>query len=241
MRRNDSPYLYHGSETFRVYAKSGILDSDDVAASLVSGNVAGKVTPAAAVNLAMSPVIDVKLLSDGLPAEDSVVVPGKESVLRVAARVADQECDMTVAAGQAASAKLDLARLAVATASSTEEGYSPGGAIDGVADGYPNDKKNEWSSSHQTEGATLTLTWTSDQTISRVALYDRPNDVDQVLGGQLVFSDGSAVPFGELPNDGKIPAIVTFAPKQVRWMRVEIGKVKPGTKNAGLGEIAVFK
>jgi hypothetical protein len=189
----------------------------------------------------VAPVIDVKSLGEGLPEEDSVVVPGKESVLRIAARVAGQECDMTTAAGQVAPTELDLARSATATASSSEDGYSPGGAIDGVADGYPNDKQHEWSSNHQTEGATLTLTWKNDQTISRVALYDRPNDVDQVLGGQVVFSDGSTVPFGELPNDGKTPAIIKFGSKQVRWLRVEVTKVKPGTKNAGLGEIAAFK
>jgi alpha-glucosidase (family GH31 glycosyl hydrolase) len=241
VRRNDSPYLYHGLETFRVYVEPGILDSDAVTASLVSGSVAGKVTPETAVNLAVAPVIDVKSLGEGLPEEDSVVVPGKESVLRIAARVAGQECDMTTAAGQVAPTELDLARSATATASSSEDGYSPGGAIDGVADGYPNDKQHEWSSNHQTEGATLTLTWKNDQTISRVALYDRPNDVDQVLGGQVVFSDGSTVPFGELPNDGKTPAIIKFGSKQVRWLRVEVTKVKPGTKNAGLGEIAAFK
>jgi alpha-glucosidase (family GH31 glycosyl hydrolase) len=241
MRRNDSPYLYHGSETFRVFVEPGILDSEDVTASLVSASVAGKITPGVAVNLAGGSVIDVKSLSDELPEEDSVVIPGRGSLLRVAARVAGQECDMTVAAGQAASAKLDLARSATVTASSTEDGYSPAGAIDGVADGYPNDKQHEWSSNHQAEGATLTLTWKSDQTISRVALYDRPNDADQVLGGQLVFSDGSAMPFGELANDGKTPTVVSFTSRQVRWLRVEISKVKPGTKNAGLGEIAAFK
>jgi len=241
MRRNDSPYLYHGSETFRVYAEPGILDSDNVIASLVSGSAAATAGPATAVNLAATPAIDVKSLSDGLPEEDSVVVPGSESLLRIRVKVAGQECDMTTAAGLAAPANLDLARSATATASSTEDGYSPASAVDGIADGYPNDKHHEWSSNHQTEGATLTLTWTSDQTISRLALYDRPNDVDQVLSGQVVFSDGSTASFGELPNDGKTPAIINFAPKQIRWLRLEITKVKPGTKNAGLAEIAAFK
>ncbi len=69
----------------------------------------------------------------------------------------------------------------------------------------------------------------------------RPNDADQVPGGQLVFSDGSTAAFGELANDGKMPTTVAFAAKQVRWMRVEIGKVSATTKNAGLAEIAVFK
>ena len=239
--RNDSPYLYHGTESYRVYTVPGILDSDNVVASLRSGSVPGKGTAGAPINLDATPEVNVKALSEGLPEDDEVIVPGRGSVLQIAAQVGGRECDMTIPASVSALSKLDLAREATATASSTEQGYSAAGAIDGVADGYPGDKKCEWSSDHETVGANITLTWTSDQTISRVALYDRPNDVDQVLGGQLVFSDGSTAAFGELANDGKTPTTITFAPKQVRWMRVEIGKVSATTKNAGLAEIAVFK
>jgi hypothetical protein len=77
--------------------------------------------------------------------------------------------------------------------------------------------------------------------MSRVLLFDRPNLTDQVLAGRIVFSDGSAVPFGELPNDGKTGLEVRFKSRTVRWLRVEITQVSAGTQSAGLAEIAVFR
>lgn len=90
-------------------------------------------------------------------------------------------------------------------------------------------------------GGGITLTWDSDQTVGHVLLYDRPNQDDQVLGGRIVFSDGGVVPFGELPNDGKTPVSLSFQPRLIRWLRLEITEVSASTQNAGIAEIGVFR
>jgi clan AA aspartic protease (TIGR02281 family) len=132
----------------------------------------------------------------------------------------------------------DLARRATATASSTEDGYDPRGAIDGVIGGSPKSQQNEWACGQQT--GSITLTWPDQLIISSVKLWDRVNNVDHILSGQLVFDDGSTVPFSELPQDGT-PLAVRFRPKYVRWMRVEILTVSPNSNNPGFAEIAAFR
>jgi hypothetical protein len=61
-----------------------------------------------------------------------------------------------------------------------------------------------------------------------------------VVSGTLTFSDGSSVPVGKLQNDGQAGTVVTFPPRTVRWVQFTVGAVRPGTENAGLGEIEVF-
>ena len=134
----------------------------------------------------------------------------------------------------------NIARTAHVTASGAEDGYSAEGAVDGIAGGFPNDKSSEWSSRSKV-GATLTLTWDTPQTVDYVALYDRPNTHDQVTSGTLTFSDGSSLPFGALPDDGKTPLDLHFPAKTITALTLQITGVKPGTDNAGLSEIAVFQ
>ena len=134
----------------------------------------------------------------------------------------------------------NVARMAHVTANGAEDGYTAEGAVDGVAGGYPDDKANEWSAGSKA-GAFLTLTWDTPQTIDHVALYDRPNTNDQVTAGVLTFSDGSTLPFGTLPDDGKTPLDVRFSPKAVTSLTFKVTAVKPSTENAGLSEIAVYK
>lgn len=112
------------------------------------------------------------------------------------------------------------------------------GAIDGVIAGYPKSPQNEWACGQQT--GSITLTWPEQLIVSSVKLWDRVNGVDHILTGQLVFDDGSVVPFGELPRDS-VPLTVPFRPKYVRWMRVEILTVSPDTQHAGFAEIAAFR
>jgi clan AA aspartic protease (TIGR02281 family) len=132
----------------------------------------------------------------------------------------------------------DLARRAAVTASSTEDGYDPSGAIDGVIGGSPASAKNEWACGQQT--GSITLTWQDQIVISSVKLWDRLDKSNHILTGQLVFDDGTIVPFGELPTDGT-PLGVRFRPKFVAWMRVEILTVSPSTTNPGFAEIAAFR
>jgi len=135
----------------------------------------------------------------------------------------------------------NIAYYAQVTASSTHPDYDLESLIDGVVDGYPGDISKEWTSFAEKDTAMVRLTWVSPQKIDKVWLFDRPNSLDQVKNGMLVFSDGSTVEFGQLPDDAKTGLEVTFEPKEVKWMVVIISETKPSTLNIGLSELAVFK
>src|SRR5207237_3324921 len=76
-------------------------------------------------------------------------------------------------------------------------------AIDGVIDGYPGDSTREWATLGQLAGAWIQLKWSSPVSVSKVILYDRPNLTDNVKSGTLLFSDGTSLSVGQLPNDAK--------------------------------------
>ena len=132
----------------------------------------------------------------------------------------------------------DLARLATATASSTQDGSSPHGAIDGIVAGAPDSPHSEWACD-QPSGS-ITLTWDQPVTVSSAKLWDRVDGTDHIVSGQMVFNDGTTVPFGELPTDGN-PLILNFTPKMVRWIRFEILSVSSGTDHPGFAEISLFQ
>ena len=67
-------------------------------------------------------------------------------------------------------------------------------------------------------------------------LYDRPNLDDQILGGTLLFSDGSSIQVGALPNDGS-PLSINFTARNVSWVKF---RVDQATGWIGLSEIEVF-
>ena len=240
-KHNDSPTLFNGNETYRAYVPRGILDSEDATIALVSAAVPDKCTPAWSIKLVDGAAIDPANMSYLLPPEDSVVVPGKAPMLQLEVAVHGQKRLIAFPAPSIARSDSDLARHATVTASSTEKGYRPAGVIDGVADGFPGDKRYEWASDGKQANASITLTWAQPQSISKVSLFDRPNPDDQVTSGQLIFDDGSKVSFGELANDGKTATTVSFPAKNVLWMRAEITGVSPTTKSAGFSEIAAFK
>ena len=186
--RNDSPTLYDGHESLRVYVPPGhVLARNEAVAGVICGSPADMLKISQPVKLTDGSTIDLKPFADLLPIEQSITVPGNVATIVFAANLRGQTVELKVPAEIAAHPEADLARSAKATASSSETGYSPAGAIDGVADGYPNDKRHEWSSNHETENAAITLTWKSPQNISHVVLYDRPNLDDQILAGQIVF------------------------------------------------------
>src|SRR5215813_9397069 len=74
-------------------------------------------------------------------------------------------------------------------------------AIDGVIDGWPGVYQREWATVRQLAGAWIQLNWSTPVQVSRIALWDRPNQWDNVLGGTLTFSDGTASAVGALPSD----------------------------------------
>ena len=87
----------------------------------------------------------------------------------------------------------------------------------------------------------IRLSWDSPQTVRRVWLFDRPNPKDHILSGALLFSDGTAIRVGGLPNDARSAREIVFPGKTVSWVVFAVDAVSPETSNAGLAEMAVFK
>jgi DUF1680 family protein/type II secretory pathway pseudopilin PulG len=135
----------------------------------------------------------------------------------------------------------NLARRAQATASSVSKGYSAQAAVDGVAEGFPDNLAAEWASAREKEGAKIKLTWDKPVTVGCVWLFDRPNVADHVVAAQLKFSDGSTLEAGEPANDGKTPLKLNFPARSISSLEITITKVSDKTKSAGFAEIAVFE
>lgn len=184
--------------------------------------------PGGAMNVVTSPAMAWRGREAALPAHAAVTLGGRAYLLPLT-----PQADAILTPD-------NVTRTAHIAGSGAEGGYTLEGAVDGVAGGYPDSKDNEWSAGSKI-GAALTLTWDTPQIIDHVALYDRPNANDQVTAGMLKFSDGSSVPFGPLPDDGKTPLDLRFPAKTITALTFEVTGVKPSTENAGLSEIAVFK
>ena len=135
----------------------------------------------------------------------------------------------------------NLARRAVVTVSSVHSDYRSAGVVDGVVGGFPGDINSEWASNGDSIGAWVKLEWAAEQTVDRVWLFDRPNNLDQITAGTLSFSDGSTVEVGPLPDDARQGVEVSFPARKIRWAKFTITAVKPGSPNIGLSEIAVFR
>ncbi len=133
---------------------------------------------------------------------------------------------------------INLARMATVSVSSenTETGQLGTNAINGTVADDPREA-SEWVSRKEPEGAWIKLTWPSPVEVWEVVLYDRPNLLENVRSGVLVFSDGSHVNVGELPNDGA-PFHVEFDPRTVTWIQFKVSTSIGG--NPGLQEIEVF-
>ena len=135
----------------------------------------------------------------------------------------------------------NLARTAKVRASSTRGGYTAEAAVDGVVAGWPDDEAAEWASNSERESAFIRLDWDKPQKVGRVRLFDRPNDIDRILSGRLVFSDGTSILAAALPDGGGKGLEISFPQKTVRWIMFAVDEVKSSTQNAGLAEIAVFE
>ena len=111
-------------------------------------------------------------------------------------------------------------------------------AVDGFVDGYPGDYTREWATVGQLAGAWITLEWSTFRSINQIKLYDRPNLADQVISGRLLFSDGSSINVGALPNNGS-PFTVDFPTKSVTWVSFQIDSAVG--KNIGLAEFEAYE
>ena len=136
----------------------------------------------------------------------------------------------------------NVASLASVTASSenASTGQLAVKAVDGKTDGYSTgDSTHEWVTMGQRTGAWLKLTWASPYAISQIVLYDRPNASDQITGATLLFSDGSAISTGILPNNGSALTL-DFAARVVTSVKLTVTAVGNQTANIGLAEIVVY-
>jgi hypothetical protein len=127
----------------------------------------------------------------------------------------------------------NIAPLATVTVSS--EDTSRGQTGEGVADGQPD--ASQWSSAGEGAGAWITLTWDHPATVSEIDLYDRPDPIDNVLGGTLTFDDGTMIGVHALPASGA-PERVAFPPKTIHSVTFRIDQAQG--RNAGLDEIMVI-
>lgn len=135
----------------------------------------------------------------------------------------------------------NLAPRAKVTASSAMDDQPASGAIDGIVDGLPGDRTHEWASRGEKAGAWIQLDWAKPVAVSRVLLFDRPNYADHILAGKVELSDGTVLPVGELPADGRTPFELHFRGRKIRWVRFTVTEVSELTGWVGLSEIAVFR
>ncbi|GAA6005970.1 hypothetical protein JCM11491_004076 [Sporobolomyces phaffii] len=153
----------------------------------------------------------------------------------------------TTTAAAPSATLVDLALLAVTTASSQTywSGSLAKGAIDGIIGGYlPGGSylnTQEWASTAQKAGAWLQLNWVLPQSFNQIVLWDRPNLADQILAGNITFADGTGVSFGALPNDAKTGLTLNFANTiTTTSLRLYISQASASTINSGLSEIQVY-
>jgi len=113
--------------------------------------------------------------------------------------------------------------------------------VDGIVDLKTMSPKHEWASNGERESAMIRLIWEKPEKIHRVWLFDRPDTKSShITSGLLVFSDGSTLRVGELPNDATACKEISFPPKKVTWLAFLVNSVSEKTTDAGLAEIAVF-
>jgi LmbE family N-acetylglucosaminyl deacetylase len=179
-------------------------------------------------------------LSSSTAIKPTFTAPNAASTLTFQLVVNDGQVNSSPAVVSIAVEK-NVAPLATATASSqnTSTSQTANKAIDGVIDGYPGDYTKEWATNGGKAGSWLKLTWTAAQTVNAVILYDRPNSSDQIMGGNLAFSDGSSITIGALNNDGSA-TMFTFPNKTITTLQLNITSVSSSTSNVGLAEIQVF-
>lgn len=107
------------------------------------------------------------------------------------------------------SAAKNLTSDASCTASSSySEAYDASFAIDGNIM-TPDARYPYWLTDYETD-ADVTITWASAQNISKVVLYDIPDNNSNVISGSLKFSDGTTVKFNELDPAGAGTEVAVF-------------------------------
>lgn len=114
-------------------------------------------------------------------------------------------------------------------------------ATDGLIAGAPANPQAEWVTRGETTTAWIKLTFPGLRLIDRVVLFDRPNPDDQITGATLTLGDGGGnFTVGALDNSATNGTVISFSPRQVSWLRVNVTKVSATTRNVGLAELQVY-
>ncbi len=217
--KSEAPYLYRGVRDLSFYAPRGLLDGDRFAkVGLDAGTGSIPLRPGQNV-----------LASNTTPDDPNRAIGASFTIGSKPFNLSPLGDEIN-----------NIAPFAKVAVSSVEPGYGQAGLNDGEIDGYPGNREAEWSS-NELVGASCTLTWNKPQTVDRIRLFDRPNENDEVTSGRLEFSDGTVVPVGSLPNDGKTPGEFVFPPKTIQWVRFVVTGVRPSSEHIGLSEFEVFR
>jgi LmbE family N-acetylglucosaminyl deacetylase len=129
--------------------------------------------------------------------------------------------------------------LVTASSESTTTGQGAAKAVDGIPSGSPSSRTTEWRTEGGGVGSWLQLDFPSPVALGGVVLNDRPNLQDNITSGTLVFSDGSTVAVGPLPDNGSA-LTVAFAQRTVTSVRLRIDGVSATTHDVGLSEIETY-
>jgi LmbE family N-acetylglucosaminyl deacetylase len=145
----------------------------------------------------------------------------------------------------------DFANIAyIATVRCSSENSSAGrvarNVINGIISGETDTQlssningRQEWEVSSGTTGW-VELDFGRLFTVRRICLYNRRNNIDNILESTLSFSHGTAVDVDLLPATGIRREIILNPPREVRTIRFTIQRCFSNARRAGLAEIEVF-
>lgn len=121
----------------------------------------------------------------------------------------------------------------VEVSSSFSSAYDGEKAVDGL-------KGTDWATTYAGRNdGWIKLTWSGNQQINKIELFDRSNDNDHNISGILEFSDGTTIDIDSLNNNGNV-YVVEFPTKSVTWLKYSITNISSSTYASGLSEIAVY-
>ncbi len=115
--------------------------------------------------------------------------------------------------------------------------YAAFRAVNGSATAtLPEGVENEWASQAEAN-PTITLAWTAPITVGTIVLYDRGGSSDNIMGGEIVFSDGTTIEFDGMPG-GAEPFYIDVA--DITTDTITINCTNTEGPNPGFAEIEVF-
>lgn len=222
VEKSEAPYLFSGTTNLAFYAPQGLIDTNSY--QRVSGDDSAVLSSA-------SPLVSGANVLASTNSPSASLQTGLVTFSIAAKRFTLPDTS---------DFRNNVARKAKVTVSSTEPNYGQAGLTDGLIAGYPENMKAEWSS-NQLTNASCTLTWDSPQTITRIRLYDRTNPTDQITSGTLIFSDGTSLSVGALPDSDRTPWEIKFPAKTITSVTFRVTGMKPKSEHAGLAEFEIFR